>query len=173
MDGFIAEVVCELSVPVEPAAASAGSAAAPKEAPPVEAPPAGRGAKKGKPPERDPAKEAETKAKRRRKYVQELKESRDALSHSCTFQDSLHDVPAVGVAVSQTEEISASDKRTRLEVKHAASLSGRFPGNAPVVLTFSLPDVVSTPAPTEPPPEASPATSDQTAAMSSEERPQT
>jgi hypothetical protein len=153
MDGFIAEVESELSEPAEPTAA-------------------GRGAKKGKTPERDPAKEAETRARRRRKYLQELKESRDALAHSCTFQDSLHDVPAVGVAVSQTEEISSSDKRTRLEVKHAASLSARLPGNAPVVLTFSLPDVVSTPADMGPAPEAAAIAGDQTAEFSTDERPQ-
>lgn len=148
MDGFIAEVESEVSERTEAAAATA---APPAETPKESAPEAA-------------AKEAEKKAKRRRKYLQELKDSREALARSCNFQDSLHDVPVVGGSAPQTKAISSSDQRTPLEVRHAASLTGRFPGNASVVLTFLLPDFVASP----------PATTvvDEVAATGIEERPQ-
>jgi hypothetical protein len=150
MDGFIAEIESELS---DPQGAGAPPATTPVEvakepAPAAGAAPAGQKAKTGQQPARDPVKEAETKSRRRRKYLEELKETREVLAHTCIFQDSLHVVPATGMAVPQIDAISPSEKRTRLEVRHADSLTGRLPGNAPIVLTFLLPDfVASLPAP--------------------------
>jgi hypothetical protein len=150
MDGLIAEIESEFSQPAEAGATAATAtvlAEAPREtAQPAVAAPAEHGAKKGARPVRDPVKEAEAKLKRRRKYLEELKEAREALAHTCIFQGRLHDVPAAGRAVQQIDEITPSDKRTRLEVRHVASLFGRSPGSAPVVLTFLLPDFVASPA---------------------------
>jgi hypothetical protein len=151
IDGFIDDVESELSEPAgsEPIA-GLPPAEAPKEiASPAAVASADREGKTAKPPERNPATDAQVRARRRKKYLEELKESREALAHTCIFQDSLHNVPGVGGAAPQIDVISTSDKRTRLEVRHAASLSGRLPGNSPVVLIFSVPDVASPSAPTE------------------------
>jgi hypothetical protein len=143
IDAFIAEVKSELSE-------SAESGASKEMTPEAAEAEAESGSEKTPPLARDPTKDAEAKAKRRIKYLQELKETREALSHTCDFQDSLHVVPSLGGVVSQIDVISQSDKRTRLEVRHALSLTGRFLGNAPVVLTFLLPDSVNSPAATTP-----------------------
>ena len=99
-------------------------------------------------------------ADRRKKYLNDLRESRASLARTCIFQDTLHDLPLLNKTESQIEEFSKTDKRGRLEIRHAATLTGRFPGNAPIVLTFSLPDIPTvSPAEAEPlpAPSASPA----------------
>ena len=90
-------------------------------------------------------------AGRRKKYLNDLRESRASLARTCVFQDTLHDLPPLNGMVNQIEEFSKTDKRVRLDIKHAATLTGRFLGNAPIVLAFSLPDI-----PAVPPGEAEP-----------------
>lgn len=88
---------------------------------------------------RDASQEAATRARRRKKYLDELRASRDALSRNCRFQDSLCKLPAIDQAEQHIDTISETEKLTRVEVRHANSLSGKFIGNAPVVLAFALP----------------------------------
>jgi hypothetical protein len=49
----------------------------------------------------------------------------------------------LGAELNQSEQgidtISEKEKLTRIEARHAKSLSGKFIGNAPVVLAFALP----------------------------------
>lgn len=88
---------------------------------------------------RDASQEAATKACRRKKYLDDLREARDALSRNCRFEDSLCKIPAIDQAEQHIDTISETKKLTRIEVRHATSLSGKFLGNAPVVLAFALP----------------------------------
>lgn len=115
---------------------------APKEAPHVSQ----KGARKEI--VRDPVKEAAKRAQRRQKYVDELRELRGLLAHSCIFQDNLNDLPVLNGKLPQVEEIVKDAKPStivRLEIIHTAGLSGQFPSGAPIVLGFSLPDVFSAP----------------------------
>jgi hypothetical protein len=88
---------------------------------------------------RDAGQEAAVRARRRRKYLDELRASRDALSRSCRFQDCLCKLPAIDQSEQHIDTISETEKYTRIEVRHATSISGKFVGNAPIVLAFALP----------------------------------
>jgi len=88
---------------------------------------------------RDAGQEAATRARRRKKYLDELRASRDALSRNCRFQDSLCKLPAIDESEQHIDTISDTEKLTRIEVRHATSLSGKFVGNAPIILAFALP----------------------------------
>jgi hypothetical protein len=90
-------------------------------------------------------------ADRRKKYLSDLRESRASLARTCIFQDNLRNLPALNKTDNQTDELSKTDKRVRLEAIHTAALAGRFRSSAPIVLAFSLPDI-----PTVPPAEAEP-----------------
>jgi hypothetical protein len=87
----------------------------------------------------DAGQEAAVRARRRKKYLDELRAARDALSRSCRFQDSLCKLPAIDQSEQHIDTISETEKHTRIEVRHATSLSGKFVGNSPIVLAFALP----------------------------------
>lgn len=87
----------------------------------------------------DQAEAARTHARKRRKYIEQLREAREALALRCCFQESLSVIPAEGKSKQHIDVISKTDKRTRLEIRHTPSLKGMFQGNAPVVLAFAIP----------------------------------
>lgn len=115
IDGFIAEVKSEAEEELPTAAVSLPEA-------PTETTP-----------------RADTKAKRRKKYLEELIESRRVTAERCVFQYRLHDVPKSGETERpKVDGISESDRQKLIKVKHSDSLTGEYLDNAPVILTFSL-----------------------------------
>ncbi len=137
IDRYAAQVEGEISRDATVAAGSAVPVPQQRATEPVAPSPESRKGAGGV--ERDAGQEAATRAKRRRKYLEELRTSREALALSCCFQESLSDIPVAGEANQHIDVISPTDKRTRLEIRHAPSLNGKFLGNAPLVLAFAMP----------------------------------
>src|SRR5262249_10060401 len=84
-----------------------------------------------------PSEDEKKQAGRRKKYLDELREARQALAHTCNFQDVLTKLPTASAPVIQIDELSKTDKRPRLEVRLATSLTGKFTANAPIIIAFA------------------------------------
>ena len=91
-----------------------------------------------------PPDDASMRRDRRHRYLMCLKDARDVLANGCRFQTTLSALPSVGDGALEPDQKPGlnKDKPVHLEVRRAVNLSGRFKGKSPVVLTFSLPDVV-------------------------------